>query len=432
MKGFLKYMLGGFLFLALIVSGCSPSGSSGADNGEKEKSGVEGKEDKVTLTMTSWRTEDKAGYEKIIAAFNEEHPEIEIKFEPVKNTEYDTILNTKLQSDSAADIIQLRPYAPGLALAKAGYLEPLNDVEGIDVFPEHVIEATQGDDGNIYGVPLSINSAQIFYNKKLFQEHSLETPNTWDELIEVAETLKKNGIVPFAFGSKEGWLLSLSHAIVGPAFYGGNHFVDQLLTGDTDFTSDAFKKSLQAMKELTPYFPDNYTGLGMDDIRNLFTTEAAGMFIMGSWEIEVIRQANPDLELGFFPMPAADEGEATMTTWVDGSYGVNAKSPHKEEAKKFMQFMTTETFGKAFSDTFKRISAVPGVDAEDALVKEMGETAEKISTPYMILVYFNEGNPTTKQVLETSLQGMYLDEMTPEQVAEELQKSADTWFQPRK
>ncbi len=414
----LSKFLGALLLISLVLVGCS----SETDGDET------GSEDGVVLTIGSWRTEDTAAYEKIIEAFNEEHPDIKVEFKPSKNTEYNTILNTALQSGEGPDIIQLRPYAPGMELAKAGYLEPLDELNGIDVFSEEVISAATSDDGKIYGVPLSLNSAQMFYNKKIFEEHGLEEPKTWDEFIELNEKLKEEGVTPIALGTKEGWLLSLAHSIVGPAHYGANDFVDQITTGEKTFTSDEFVSSLKAMDELKEYFPDNYEGLGMEDIRTLFFSGKAAMFPLGSWEIEVLREMNPDLELGFFPMPSAVGKEPTMTTWVDGSYGLNANSKHKEEAKKFLEFMTTEKFAKLFSDELMRIPAIPGVETDDELVTKMAEASEQYSTAYMMLVHFNEGNPTTKAALEAELQGMYLGEQSPEDVAKKLQKNAKTYF----
>ncbi|KHE68618.1 ABC transporter substrate-binding protein [Halobacillus sp. BBL2006] len=414
----------GFLAFILVLSGCS-SDSSGDASGDSEAS-----EDGVTLTIGSWRTEDKASYQKVIDKFQEENPDIKVEFAPSKNTEYNTILNTALKSGEGPDIIHLRPYAPGIELADAGYLEPLDDLEGLDQYSEDTLAASKGSDGKQYGVPLNISTTQMFYNKKIFEELSLEEPKTWDEFISLNETLKKEGYTPISLGTKESWLLSLSHGIIGPAHYGGNEFVDKITAGEKDFTSEEFQSSIDAMDELKKYFPENYEGLGMEDIRTMFFTGDAAMFPLGSWEIEVLREMNPDLELGFFPMPSAVGKEPTITTWVDGSYAVNANSEHKEAAKKFVQFMTTEEFGKLFTEEFKMISAIPGIESEDQLVNDLSQAVEEMSTPYMMLVYFAGGNPSTKATIETELQGMYLGERTPEEVAKAVQESAASWYEP--
>jgi raffinose/stachyose/melibiose transport system substrate-binding protein len=416
------------LSASLSLTACSgggettkPSGGQGGQQG--------GQQEQVVLSMHSWRVEDTEGYAQVIKAFEAENPGIKIEFKPFKATEYNTILNTALKSDSGPDIMQLRPYAQGMALAEAGYLEPLDNTAGIKSFPKDVLDAATAKDGRVYGVPLSLNSTQIYYNKKIFEQHGLQEPKSWDELIATAKTLKEKGITPFSFGSKEGWLLSLSHGVIAPGTYNGNAFVEKLLKGENTFTSPEFVKSIQRMNELTPFFPENFTGLELNDLRAMFATEKAAMFINGSFELEGIKKLNPDLALDFFPMPT-DDGKAVLTTWVDGSYGVNAKSKHKAEALKFMEFLASKKFGEVFANEFKRISAVPGVSTDDPLVNKMAGLSQSSSTPYLMVVHFNEGNPTTKMTLENALQGMYLGQLTPEQVAQELQKSAESWFAP--
>lgn len=424
------------LAAVMTLVGCSGGGSGTATPGNEPAaspggSPSTGQGEQVTVSMHSWRVEDTEGYAKLIQAFEAKNPGIKIDFKPFKATEYNTLLNTALQSDSGPDILQLRPYAPGISLAEAGYLEPLDNLPGITNFPKDVLAAATGKDGKVYGVPLSLNSTQFFYNKKIFAEHGLTEPKSWSELVATAQTLKDKGIIPISFGAKEGWLLSLSHGVIAPGSYNGNTYVEKLLKGETDLKNPEFLQSIQRMKELVPYFPENYVGLELNDMRMLFATEKAAMFINGSFELEGIQKLNPELQLDFFPMPTED-GKTVITTWVDGSYAVNAKAKHKAEALKFLEFMATKEFGELFANEFKRISAVPGVTTDDPIVNKMAELSTSSSTPYLMVVHFAEGQPTTKQTLENALQGMYLDKMTPEQVVDEVQKSAAAWFAPFK
>lgn len=432
MKKVHKWWMSGLLAIILVVSGCSSNKGGEKEPVSKPGGNPEEKVEKVQLTMGSWRTEDVDKYKKVIEKFNEKHPNIEIKFSPSKNTEYNTILNTALQGGEGPDIFHLRPYAAGIALADSGYVEPLDGLKGLDVFPESSLMASKGADGKQYGVPLNISTTQMFYNKKIFKDLGLEIPKTWDEFIEINETLLKEKMVPISLGSKEGWLLSAAHGMIGPAHYGGTEFVEKITKGETDFTSAEFVNSLKAMNDISKYFPANSEGLGMEDLRTLFFTEEAAMFPMGSWEIEVLREMNPDLDFGFFPMPSAVGKDATVTTWVDGSFAINANSKHKEEAKTFLEFLTTEEFGNLFTEEFKMISAIPGVSTDDELVNGLIKAVEEQSTPYMFVVHFTGGNPTTKSTLETEMQGMYLGQQSPEEVAQKVQDNAATWFEPFK
>ncbi|MFC5449448.1 ABC transporter substrate-binding protein [Paenibacillus aestuarii] len=422
-----------------MLAGCSSSTNNSASSAQPAATSASAApaqttaaQEKVKLTIGSWRTEDTEAYAKIIAEFKKTNPNIDLEFKPTKNTEYNTSLNTALQSGSGPDIIHLRPYAAGAALADAGYLEPLDSVKGMDTFSKDTLLAATGSNGKVYGVPTVFSSTQIFYNKKIFQKYNLQEPKTWDELIKTADTLKQNKVTPFAFGSKEGWILSLTQGALAPSVY-GTDFIKKILSGDANFKSPEFVSSIKQMKDLVPYFPDNYVGIGMDDMRNMFVTEQAAMMVMGDWEYAVMKKANPDLQMDVFPVPPVKaDGKPTVTTWVDGSFAVNAKSAHKQEALKFMEFLTTKAFGIVAVNELQKPSTIPGIQANDPLVAKITKNADSISTPYAAVVYFSAGNPTTKVTLENSLQGMYLNKLTPEQVAEEVQKSADTWFKPKK
>lgn len=436
MKKMTKYLLL-FLFTMLItfvLTACSDSGDDTATDANNEgtsDNGETGSAEKVKLTIGSWRTEDVAKYEKVIALFNETNPDIQVEFNPTKNTEYNTVLNTALQAGEGPDIFHLRPYAAGLKLAEAGFVEPITDINGLDQYSEDYLAASKGTDGEQYGVPLNISSTQFFYNKKIFTDQGLEVPTTWDEFIEVNEKLLDAGITPIAMGTKEGWLLSLTHGIVGAGVLDGNAYADKLVTGDTDFTDPAFVESIEAMNDLKKYFPANSEGLGMDDIRTIFAMEQAAMFPLGSWEIPVVSELNLDLDYGFFPMPSKT-GNQSVTTWVDGSFAINAKSKNIEAAKTFLEFLTTKEFGELFVDEFKMISAIPGITSNDELLSELSKTVESSSTPYYWVINFVSGDPTTKTVLETELQGMYLGEVTPAEVAQKVQENAETSFEPFK
>src|SRR5690625_3439226 len=181
-----KWWLLVLLVLVLIVSACSQDSGGGEteETTNDEPANSSDGDEEVELTIGSWRTEDVAQYEKVIEKFNEKYPNIKLTFNPTKNTEYNTILNTALQAGEGPDIFHLRPYGAGIELGEAGYVEPINDLEGLDVFSEDALMASRGENGDQYGVPLNISTTQVYYNKEIFSDLGLEEPTTWDEVID--------------------------------------------------------------------------------------------------------------------------------------------------------------------------------------------------------------------------------------------------------
>lgn len=406
-----------------------PSPASGQAGTSQEPGGAPQEEappEEVKLVMYSWRAEDRDMYEKAIAKFNETYPHITIDFQPFQSTEYNTILSNALMSGTAPDLLQLRPYAGGRSIADNGYLLALDELDGLERINEQYFDAARGSDGKIYGVPLTLNSGAIFYNKDIFDQFGLGVPETWEEFVQTAQTLKDNGIIPIAQAGRAAYLLSLTHGTIAPTAYNGNEFVEKVLSGAADLTDPAFVESVKRMETLGEFFPQDFIALDDASAQTLFYTGEAAMYINGDYRLATLESTAPDMNIGVIPGFALEKGQdPIVTTWVDGSYAVWKDTKHPEEAMLFMSFMTTLEFGQIFTDELNRLSAVKGVQPQHPIVNQITAAVEKSTTPYLMLVHFGEGEPTTKTVFENALQGMYLGELTVEQVIEEAQVNAD-------
>lgn len=389
---------------------------------------------KTELTFWSWRTEDIDAYNKFIKVFETRNPDISVKFIPYKNTEYNTILATALQGGTGPDIVHLRSYGGMEALSSAGYLVPLDVtmVPALAKFPKDIIKgATNRHNGKIYGVPFAIQTIQVLYNKAIFDKLGLKEPETWDEFLRLALTLKEKGYVPLANGGKDGWTLETLFGGVAPNFYGGNSFADDVIAGKTTFNDPRFVYALKKMLELRPYMPPSFMGVGYTDMQMMFAQEMAAMLIGGSYETATMERLNPSIKIGVFPVPGEKSGEGGyVAVYMDGSYGINAASQHKEEALKFINFVASTEYGQMFADELSQPSAVPGVKPKHPVLAEMLSLAERKSTPHLMLVGFRFEQPSGSTLLQTNLQAMFSDKLTAEQVAAEIQTGLAKWYKP--
>lgn len=388
---------------------------------------------KVTLTFWSWRTEDIEAYETFITQFNRKHPEITVEFIPYKNTEYNTILSTSLQGGSGPDIIQLRAYGGMDPLANAGYLLPLEgQVPELKNFASDVLlGATCRRDGKIYGVPFAIQSIQVLYNKKIFAAQGLSEPKTWSELLKTAEKVKKAGYVAFANGTKDAWTLETLFGGVAPTFYGGSDFYDKVVKGKTNFEDSKLQNALKKMVELKPYLPDNFTGVSYTDMQMMFAQEVAAMFIAGSYELGTMAQMNPNLEIGAFVVPGETATAPKYnSTYVDGSYGINAAGKHQAEALAFLRFLATKEYGQMFTDHLQQISAVPGITSKNPALS--GIIGAMKPTPFLMLTGFRYGTPSGSTLLQNELQALFAGAQTIEKTLKNIQIGVATWYEPFK
>ncbi|HLV12610.1 MAG TPA: extracellular solute-binding protein [Trueperaceae bacterium] len=384
----------------------------------------------TTLTFWSWRTEDVAAYEKFIAAFRAENPDIDVEFTPYLNTEYNTILATALQGGGGPDIVHLRAYGGMEPLAQAGYLVRLDDkVPALaDFDPGILAGATNRADGGVYGVPFALQTVQVLYNVDMFERLGLEEPQTWDEFIAVAEALQASGVNALANGALEPWTVETLFGGVGPTFYGGDEFFQAITGGQTDFTDPRFAAALERMVALRPYLAQNYMGVGYTDMQSMFAFEQAGMFIAGSYELGILKQLNPLLRVGAFPVPGDAPGEGRISYYVDGSYGINAASPNQEAALRFIEFLASQEYGQMFSDELQQISAVPGVTPTSPELSEIVGLMNEVGTPYLMLTAFRFGQPSGSTLLQNEMQAVLAGDKSVEEAVTNIQRGVAEWF----
>jgi raffinose/stachyose/melibiose transport system substrate-binding protein len=386
----------------------------------------------TTLSFWSWRTEDVAAYEKFIAAFHAENPDIDVTFTPYLNTEYNTILSTALQGGGGPDIVHLRAYGGMESLAQAGLLVRLDDkVPALAEFdPGILLGATNRADGGVYGVPFALQTVQVLYNVDMFERLGLEEPTTWAELLAVGDALKDAGVYAFANGTKDGWTNETLFGAVGPTFYGGTPFFQEITAGETDFTDPRFAAALERMVALRPYLAENYTGVGYTDMQTLFAFEQAGMFAAGSYELGNMAQLNPDLRIGSFAVPADDAATPTaISFYVDGSYGINANSPHQEAALRFVEFLASQEFGQMFTDELQQISAVPGTTPTSESLAGMVEMMNEQGTPYLMLTAFRFGQPSGSTLLQNEMQAVMAGDKAVADAVTNIQRGVAEWFE---
>ncbi|NED93915.1 extracellular solute-binding protein [Phytoactinopolyspora alkaliphila] len=415
----------------VLVAACGQDDGGGSTATEGNDAGQEaGEFEDVTLEVYSWRPEDAEGYRAIFDQFEELHPGITVEFSPFSSTDYDQILQSALQSGSGPDIVQMRSYARGRQIADQGYLEPVGDLDGLGTFDDEYLDAVRGSDGEVYGVPLALNAAVTLYNVDVFDEHGVDVPTTWPELLDAAEEFESAGVTPVAQAGDAAYLLSLTHAALAPGAYGPD-FIDQIRAGETDFTAPEFEASIQRMVDLEPYFPPNFVGISDDEARGMFAMGEAAMYINGDYRIAPLRELNPDLEMGIIPaLPDSSSGEVKVSTWVDGAYAALADSENVEAARALLEFMSSQEFGQAFTEQFARTSPVPGTQAEDELIQSLIDLSDQGAVPTLFHIDLAGGQPDTKEEFENALQGMYVGAIDADEVIETVQTSAATWYEP--
>ena len=303
---------------------------------------ADSKEKTVTLFH---HTGEEAGREvlaDLISAFEKSNKGIKIEEQGIDFSQYDTMLKTKLAGGDAPDLIMGRPkmYAD---LIRAGHIEPLTDAEFLKNVEPETLESMKVD-GDIYAVPTNQGGMGIFYNKKVFEDNDIEIPKSHEELMDVAKKLEDEGITPFAHGFQESWMAQcdLQSDLYGYTLQQNPTMFKDIMAGKKKFADyPDFKKCVQRTVDRLSFEGVDDFGTDASKARNMLINGEAAMLISGNWEISEFAEAGVDDQIGFFATPNTDDDQPVLGLAPDGCYMITAQSENVEEAKKFIEFLTT-------------------------------------------------------------------------------------------
>jgi raffinose/stachyose/melibiose transport system substrate-binding protein len=388
---------------------------------------------KTTLNFWSWRVEDVAAYEKLFKVFEQKNPGLSVIHTPYRNTDYNTILQSALAGGSGPDVFMARSYGGMEALAQSGYMTALDNLmpELRNFNDANRRGATSVNDGKIYGVPMASQTCVIFYNSDIYNRLNLKIPVTWADFIANMEAIKRAGIIPIGNGGKDGWVFETMVGNLAPNFYGATAFFDAARNGSKTFEDPAFITAIQRIKDLEPYMPPMLMGVSYDDGRALFINEQAAHFIGGSYDAAFFSVENPRLKYDIFQSPVARAGDAAYAAvYADGSYAMNTATPYKDQGLTLLKFFAGKDTGEMHVKDLKWVTAVPGVDSSSEPFISKILDFQKNNTPHIMVVGFRYGQPTGSVELQAAMQGMFGGQLTPAQVAKQIQDGIATWHKP--
>ena len=384
------------------------------------------------ISFWSWRQEDRAVYEEIIAAFEAQNPGIDVTFEAFEASSYATVLSTALAAEQGPDAMMVRAYGAFEAVAGAGYLMPLDAsvVPGLANLPADAVAAeTLRADGKVYAVPFASQTMLVVYNKDIYADLGLSVPQTWDELLANSKAIEDAGLFAFANGTATAWQNETIVSALTSSLVGREFFAD-VQAGAADFTDPRYVGGLEALVEVSEYFPDGFIGLDYASAQQLFASGMAAMFAGGSFELANFRSQNPEIELGVFAAPGRDAADEKLVgIFFDGGYAGNARTEHPEAVQKWLAFLATPEFGQMFANQLGNISPIPGVTFENSLLQDVA-ALNAHSVPYIMLTDFRYQEPSGSVLLQGAVQKMLAGEATPEDAAAEVTAGIATYHEP--
>lgn len=311
-----------------MLTGCGGSGSSSGGTGNEGTTAAvqtgtaagneSGEAAAEPVELTFWSMAQRKEFEdNIIAAFTKKYPEIKIT--PTYYSTDDIKANLKVAASSGT--------LPDMWYNWGGSLASYYPANGLTYdFTEYAKQHNWEEkylasslelctlEGQLSGIPQSVAMMNVWYRQDIFKKYNLEVPKTFDELEKVCETLKENGVVPFATGGQYGWhVMRYIQDLL--EYYGGIEEHDGINNMTTDWgTSEAVTKAFAKFKEWTDkgYFNEGFLTEDPNDCRMYLYNGTCAMIIDSPTMASQIMIAEQDASLySFFAFPTESNGDGT-------------------------------------------------------------------------------------------------------------------------
>jgi len=376
------------------------------------------------ITLTYWRVFDGPdAFQDIITKYKALHPFITIEYRKLRYEEYESELLNALAEDRGPDIFSIhntwlekyqskltpmpetvtmaypvikgtikKEVVPELRTTNSLSLKELRD-NFVDVVSHDVILT----DGKIYGLPLSVDTLAMYYNKDLFNNAGIsQAPQYWNkEFLQDIKKLTKQD-------SKKGLIQS------GVALGGGaniNRFSDiisVLMIQNGAIMMDDGRQVV--FNKIPPFGKDSNYNPGLEALRfytdfsnpvkesyswNNELPNSLEMFISGnlaimfsySYDLLTIKAQAPKLNFSVAKLPQIEGNPPTNINFANYWVEVVAKkSTHQNEAWDFIQFITKEEQVKSYLEKTKRPTALRSLVATQKTDNEIGVFADQVLT----------------------------------------------------
>lgn len=290
--------------------------------------------------------------DELTALYEETNPTMSFKYESLGGAD----LSRKIQLLAASnDLPAVFSYPSGKPLLDLIDSHAVLDMEetfrqlgiydsllptAVELLKSHV------DGKGLYALPLELNIEGFWYNKAIFARFGLDVPRTWDEMLDAAAALQREGVQPFALAGKEKWPITrMINAYIIRA-YGADAML-QVDRGERRLTDPGFIEAAKVVQDmaLQGYYGVNVSKVDFRGSMQAFMQGRAAMFYSGSWSLRQFNNPRdgelPSDQIGFFSVPLVEGGAGTLEEYPvnAGLTASFAKESYNADVGEWMKFV---------------------------------------------------------------------------------------------
>ncbi|MCM8801394.1 MAG: extracellular solute-binding protein [Candidatus Omnitrophica bacterium] len=423
---YLKLLPG--LLVTVLLCGCGSPGE---------------KRSEINIVIWHWMTDREPAFQELASRYFKK-TKIKISFELYAPSDaYSQKVRAAAQGGTLPEIFgvlgEKRDFASfikaGHILNLTSYMEKdnakwrnsffLNALAINEFFPDNVY----GVEAGIYGVPIDIMTIQMLYNKDLFQKLGLnpeQPPVTFEEFLRIGEKIKTANLQGLVSGWGELWMIDcLANNYAFNIM--GKDKVLATIRGEIPYTDPDWIKVFSLFKQMQEagILVDGIVTMINKTAEQLFANEKAVFAFNGSWCVNVYKGMNPNLNYAAIPPPKVTD-KYPMAIWggAGSSFMVNARSKNKEEAVRFLQWLTQPEQQVYLAEATNNLPA--NKESLERICNKIPKVLEQFADDIDIATHPNIwGISEFSAVIEAfdkGIQSIIIGEKSPEQVAQEVQR----------
>lgn len=423
-------LLGGLASAAcLTLSACgSGTGSQNADG-------------TTTLTLSvqnpDVKTADPATW-AILQGFAQAEPKIKIDVSGQAVAEHLQNLSIAAQSDTLPDIFWVYKYTAE-QMDSAGRLLDLKPiVDELDITAKlspATIKGFTSESGALFGVPYQSLLTGLWCNTALFEEHGVEIPTTFDDLLAVTEVFNKADIVTISNGANQS-SFSVWSFLTWLSRFGFADHINGILDGSGSYSNDDFLRCYTHMAELRDAgaFASNVSTQTYQQAVDAFVNGKAAMLDSGVWAAGTIQESPVAQTIDFWKGPEFDDGVGNQNIIMNvasAPFAVDHKvgddDAKLEALKKFLAYYYSDDAQQLMADNGQPpvTNYQPSIPEDHTALRAAlaAADADGVESPDAqpdLLVSTSVANS-----MYDSIYGVIQGQMTPQEALDLVQKSID-------
>ena len=331
---------------------------------------------KIEVEIVSYKQEAVSIFEHLMEEFNAAHDDIYLNI--TSPADAVTVMKTRFVRENYPDVIGIGGDADYASFVDSSILADVSDCPTMDsvspAYSDILKSVTYVPMDGIYGVPYVANAAGMLYNRDLFEEHGWTIPETWDELIALFEQIQSEtpDIYPIYLGYLDTWtILSPWNSITINMV--PSDLARQVNAGNAKF-ADYYREPAERMLQLLDYAEDGPFAYSYNDACTAFARGQSAMYPCGSFAVPQILSVNPDMNIGMFAMPSADNpDDRIVVSGVDLQWCVAETCEHKDAVYEVIAFLNEQENVQTYIDDQRAIPCTEGDFTLDPLFDDIQE-----------------------------------------------------------